>query len=94
MFESATNYIEVSLNMKLKQKSLIIGSVGGFLEWYEFTIFAFLSPIFAKLYFHNLPHWEGVIIMYCIWGISYLSRPIGGILYGHFGDKIGRKKHL
>ncbi|MBY0379008.1 MAG: MFS transporter, partial [Burkholderiales bacterium] len=69
-------------------KVLSIASIGALFECYDFMICAFMSNILIKLFFSgNI--WLGV---FAIFTVAFIARPLGGIFWGHLGDKIGRKK--
>lgn len=68
---------------------------GTFVEWFDFALFAYTVPIFATQYFTNAD--EGVALLYtfaAVYGVSFIFRPLGGLFWGHIGDRIGRKRTL
>jgi MHS family proline/betaine transporter-like MFS transporter len=79
---------------KISLRVFIASSIGTILEWYDFTLFAFLTPILANLFFPNQNQFTALMLTYAIFAIGFLARPIGAALFGHFGDSIGRKKTL
>lgn len=69
--------------------------VGAFLEWYDFNLFAVATPlVFAKLFFPASDPLTGSLLGFLAFGVGFIFRPIGGIVFGHFGDRIGRKATL
>ncbi|WP_080873091.1 MFS transporter [Oceanobacillus timonensis] len=69
--------------------------LGAFLEWYDFFLYGTASAIiFNQLFFPDFDPMVGTIAAFGTLASGYLVRPIGGIVFGHFGDKIGRKKIL
>ena len=80
-------------NVNLK-KNVIAGVFGNVLEWYDFAVFGFLAPFISSLFFPADDPLAGLIKTYGIFAAGYLMRPIGGILFGHIGDRLGRKKAL
>ena len=67
--------------------------LGTVIEWYDFYIYGVAATlIFSKLFFPGVPTWVGVIASFGTFATGYLIRPIGAILWGHFGDRIGRKR--
>ncbi len=69
-------------------------SIGTILEWYDFSLFAYLTPVIAKLFFpHQLPL-VAMMEAYAIFAVGFFVRPLGAILFGHFGDRVGRQKIL
>lgn len=80
---------------KERNKVLAAVVVGTTIEWYDFFIYAFMANlVFAQLFFQ--PAGEGMmqILSLITIGISFLFRPLGAFLAGHFGDKIGRRPML
>ena len=68
---------------------------GTAIEWYDFFIYAFLAPlVFDKLFFPKLDSQVGTIAVFATFAVGFLARPLGGIVFGHFGDRIGRKSIL
>src|SRR5690606_30830055 len=68
---------------------------GTAIEWYDFFIYAFLAPlVFDKLFFPRLDPQVGTIAVFATFTVGFVARPLGGIVFGHFGDRIGRKSIL
>ncbi|VVD69976.1 transporter [Pandoraea communis] len=68
---------------------------GTAIEWYDFFIYGFLAPIvFDRLFFPQLDPMTGMIAVFATFAVGFIARPIGGIVFGHFGDRIGRKSIL
>src|SRR5450432_4006495 len=69
--------------------------LGSTVEWYDFTIYGTAAAlVFNKLFFPNLSPAVGVIAAFGSYATGFLARPLGGALFGHFGDRIGRKAML
>ncbi len=65
--------------------------IGGFLEFYEFTLFIYLAPIISQQYFHTASPRTALLYTLMIFAVGFLSRPLGGLLFGYVGDRYGRK---
>jgi MFS family permease len=65
--------------------------MGGMLEFYDFTIYGLFSVYFAESFFPSHNQFLSIIASYVIFIIGYIARPIGGIIFSHIGDEIGRK---
>ena len=76
------------------KKNTIAGDIGNILEWYDFAVFGFLAPFMSSLFFPADDRLAGLIKTYGIFAAGYLMRPLGGILFGHIGDRLGRIKAL
>jgi MFS family permease len=69
--------------------------IGTTIEWYDFFLYASAAGlIFAELFFKPASGQLGVLLAFMTVGVSFLFRPFGAFLAGHFGDKIGRKAML
>jgi len=82
-------------NPKVARKVVLASFVGTSLESYDFYVFAYFSAIFsAPLFFPEQDLAAGTILSFLLLAMSYLVRPLGAIIFGHLGDRIGRKRTL
>ncbi|MBZ9580706.1 MFS transporter [Klebsiella quasivariicola] len=74
-------------------RRVVMGSfAGALMEWYDFFIFGTAAGlVFAPLFFPDSDPFIGLIAAFATFGVGFLTRPLGGIVFGHFGDKFGRK---
>ncbi len=70
------------------------GIVGNVLEWYDFAVFGYLAPIIGKNFFPSENRSASLIGAFAVFAGAYLMRPLGAMLFGHFGDRLGRKAAL
>ena len=69
--------------------------VGSMIEWYDFTLYGTAATlVFGKLFFPSADPAVGTLISVAAYGVGFLARPLGGALFGHFGDRVGRKRML
>ncbi len=74
-------------------RTLVLASVGGALEFYDFVVFVFFTSAIARLFFPaSEPEWIRQTETFGIFAAAYLARPLGGIVMAHFGDTRGRKR--
>jgi MFS family permease len=67
-------------------------SLANSLEWYDFTVYNTLAAlIFNRLFFPSFDPLAGTTLAFSTYAVGYLSRPIGGVIFGHLGDKVGRR---
>src|SRR2546422_2315676 len=67
-------------------------AVGTTLEWYDFTAYNTLAAlIFGSLFFPSFDPLTGTILAFSTYAVGYLSRPVGGVVFGHLGDRLGRR---
>ncbi|MEM7120179.1 MAG: MFS transporter [Pseudomonadota bacterium] len=76
------------------RRTIIGGAAGNVLEWYDFAAYAYMAPILANLFFPSDDPFASLIATFGAFAAGYVFRPIGGILFGHIGDKFGRKRML
>ncbi|HEV2572716.1 MAG TPA: MFS transporter [Beijerinckiaceae bacterium] len=70
-----------------------LATLGGMLEYYEFVVFIYLTPILSRLFFPaDMPPWMAQLQVLAIFSVGYFVRPIGGIILAVLGDLFGRKR--
>jgi MHS family shikimate/dehydroshikimate transporter-like MFS transporter len=70
-------------------------TIGCTIEWYDFFLYGTVTPlVLNRLFFPNFSPVMGTLLAYTTFFVGFVARPIGGIIFGHFGDKIGRKAML
>ena len=69
--------------------------LGSTIEYYDFLLYATAAAVvFPKVFFSGMDDWVGVVAAYGTFAAGYVARPLGGIIFGHFGDRLGRKNML
>ncbi|EIB96772.1 MFS transporter [Pantoea sp. Sc1] len=84
------------LSSPRRKRALIAGSVGNFIEWYEFAVYGFLATLIAENFFRlqGESALTGILLTYASFAIAFFFRPLGAVLFGRMGDRIGRKPTL
>src|SRR3990167_9045306 len=78
----------------LFQKNVLAAVFGNSLEWYDFVLYGSLAPFIAQHFFPTQNHLTSLMLTFAVFAVGFLFRPIGGILFSHFGDTRGRRKTL
>lgn len=73
------------------RKATVAASVGNFVEWFDFGVYGFLAPVIASQFFPTGDSVSALLGTFAIFGIAFLIRPIGGLVFGQFGDRVGRR---
>ena len=77
------------------RRVVISALVGASIEWYDFFLYGVVAGIvFNKLYFPGSDPVVATLLAYTTFAVGFVTRPLGGVIFGHFGDKIGRKSML
>ncbi|MBW8309153.1 MAG: MFS transporter [Candidatus Paracaedibacteraceae bacterium] len=75
-------------------KTVTASLIGNLFEWYDFALFGYFAPIIGKLFFPSDNKAVELIAAFGAFAAGYLIRPIGGMIFGHIGDRMGRKKAM
>ena len=91
--------VESTVNEKSNIKKVVGAAMAGTIaEWYEFFIYGIASTlVFSKLFFPVMGDGSvlmGIIAAFATYAVGFLARPLGGLVFGHYGDKYGRKRLL
>ncbi|MEV0624078.1 MFS transporter [Nonomuraea sp. NPDC050404] len=79
---------------KMAVKALSGVAVGNFVEWYDFAVYAYSTKAIATLFFPDTDPVTALLGTLAIFGVTFLSRPAGGVFFGRLGDRIGRRNTL
>src|SRR5215813_3530348 len=74
------------------RRMLVSCFLGTTIEWYDFLVYGFLGPlVFDRLFFPKLTPLVGTIAVFGVFAVGFAARPLGGVCFAHFGDRLGRK---
>lgn len=77
------------------RKVVLASMIGTTIEWYDFFLYGSASAlVFGKLFFPKADPTTGVLLSFATYALGFAARPLGGLVFGHFGDRIGRKQLL
>jgi len=80
---------------KLPHRAAVVSFVGSMLEYYDFFVYGTAAAlIFPKVFFANVDAGTANLLALLSFGIGYIARPVGAVILGHFGDRVGRKTVL
>jgi MFS family permease len=78
----------------LNTRAVVAAVIGNALEWYDFTVFGFLTVVIAQLFFPASNDYASLLLTTATFGVAFVMRPIGGIVLGLYADRAGRKAAL
>jgi MFS family permease len=77
------------------RRAVIASTVGTTIEWYDFLLYGTVTGlVFGKLFFPESDPLVGVLQAFAVYSVGFIARPIGAAIFGHYGDRIGRKGTL
>ncbi len=75
----------------VRKKAVIAGTIGNFVEWFDWSIYGFFAPVFATEFFPKHDRTAALLATLAIFAVGFLFRPIGAIFFGPYGDRHGRR---
>lgn len=81
-------------NPGVAKRVLGAGAVGHFVEFYDFAVYGFTVVTIAKLFFPSGDPVVGILAAFAVYGVAFVIRPLGGVVFGALGDRLGRRKVL
>jgi MFS family permease len=92
---AATGPLPENYHRAQLRRAAIASTVGTTIEWYDFLLYGQVASIvFAKLFFPTSAPLVGTLQAFGIYFVGFVARPIGAAIFGHYGDRIGRKAAL
>jgi MHS family proline/betaine transporter-like MFS transporter len=80
------------LTQSVSRTSLAIAAFSTVVEWYDFTLYLYLAPILARVFFPESAH--SIVVVLAGFALAYLMRPLGAAFFGHGGDRFGRRRTM
>ncbi|MDJ0396490.1 MFS transporter [Rhodococcus sp. G-MC3] len=85
----------VTKDPRMVRRAAASSFIGSVIEYYDFFVYATCAAIvFKDVFFSNMTPLLGTLASLSTFAAGYLARPLGGVVFGHFGDRLGRKKML
>ncbi|HYQ83488.1 MAG TPA: MFS transporter, partial [Rubrobacter sp.] len=78
----------------VRKRAVIAAVIGNFIEWYDFTLYGYLAVVIAPLFFPAENRLVSLMATFAVFGVAFLMRPIGALVFGSIGDRIGRRNTL
>src|SRR5262245_48624736 len=77
------------------RRAIIASTIGTAIEWYDFFLYSTVTGlVFAKLYFPHSDPLVGTLEAFAVYAVGFAARPVGAAIFGHYGDRMGRKAAL
>ena len=85
---------ETEVDPSMLRRAVIASCAGSFVEYYDFAVYAALTPAIASTFFSGTDRMTGVLSTLGIFALAFVARPLGGVIWGRYGDKMGRQTTL
>src|SRR5215510_9010114 len=80
---------------RMLRRAVIASAVGTAIEWYDFFLYGVAAAlIFPERFFPKADPYTGTLLAFSTYFVGFVSRPIGAAIFGHYGDRLGRKASL
>jgi MHS family proline/betaine transporter-like MFS transporter len=76
------------------RKAIFAVCIGNFIEWYEFVLYGYFAATIATLFFPQETAGAALLLTFAVFGVSFVIRPLGGLVFGYIGDRYGRRVTL
>ena len=86
--------MSITVDPAMRRRVVISSTIGNALEWFDFVVFGLFAGIIGKLYFPVGDASNSLLLTFATFGIAFVARPIGGLVFGIYADKHGRKRAL
>ena len=77
-----------------RREAVVAGVIGNVLEWYDFAVYGYLVPVIAQLFFPAANQYKSLLTTLAVFGVGFVMRPVGSVVFGIFGDRYGRRLAL
>src|SRR5689334_13112661 len=95
MIDTTANQLSPSEHLVQLRRAVLASTIGTAIEWYDFFLYSTVTGlVFAKLFFPHSDAWVGTLEAFAIYAVGFVARPVGAAIFGHYGDRIGRKSTL
>lgn len=95
MAEPVAQVVEPEVTRRQLVRAVVASTIGTSIEWYDFFLYGFVAAlVFGKLFFPKSDPYTGTLLAFATYFGGFAARPIGALIFGHYGDRIGRKATL
>src|SRR5438067_2353438 len=88
-------HLDPNLRQRMVRRAAAASVVGTAIEWYDFFLYGTTAAlVFQQLFFPHSDHYVGTLEAFATFFVGFAARPVGAAIFGHFGDRLGRKATL
>ncbi|MGB9033260.1 MAG: MFS transporter [Paeniglutamicibacter sp.] len=82
------------IGKKTRRKVVAASFIGNFVEWFDYAVYGYLAVTITAVFFPESDPTTGLMLTFALFAVSFFVRPLGGFVWGHIGDKVGRREAL
>ena len=86
-----TSDTPATVHVSGRRRVVVSAAIGQFVEWYDFVIYAYTASVIATLFFPSEDRVSSLLATFGVYAVGFLMRPLGGLVFGHLGDRLGRR---
>jgi MFS family permease len=92
---TASDVLSEAEHRRQLRRAIVASTIGTTIEWYDFFLYSIVTGlVFAKLFFPHSNPLVGTLEAFTVYAVGFIARPVGAAIFGHYGDRIGRKSTL
>ncbi|MGM5069259.1 MFS transporter [Rhodococcus qingshengii] len=77
-----------------RRRAVVAATIGNFVEWYDYIIYGYFAAVIAEVFFPSSDPLTGLLTTFAAFGVAYFMRPLGALVLGSLGDRLGRRAVL
>ncbi|NLU74377.1 MHS family MFS transporter [Streptomyces sp. HNM0575] len=90
----ATTLADERTTQKGLRRSVVAGSIGVLVHWFDWAVYAYMATTVADIFFPDQDGTASLLSVFAVFAVAFFVRPLGSVVFGHLGDRFGRKKTL
>lgn len=90
----ATRLADDRTTQKGLRRSVVAGSIGVLVHWFDWAVYAYMATTMADIFFPDQDGTASLLSVFAVFAVAFFVRPLGSVVFGHLGDRFGRKKTL
>src|SRR4051794_631102 len=83
-----------AVSKETRRRVVAASFIGNFVEWFDYAVYGYLAATISTVFFPESDRTTGLLLTFAVFAISFLVRPVGGLVWGHIGDRVGRRTAL
>ena len=86
--------IQQATTRDARRRALVAGCIGNLVEWYDFALYSAFATTIAAIFFPGIDPVTSLFAVFAVFGVAFLARPAGALVFAHYGDRLGRRRAL